>query len=270
MLALLLLACATDNPSPAPPATRAEAAYARLEGTEGGRLLRQSIDAHGGLDAWYDAGGLRFTFAYVPAGKPEAIRHTVNLVDIETSRVRQEQVGGESVLGWDGEQAWIAPSEDAFPSSPRFWALTPYYFVGMPWVLADPGTRHERLEDAPLAGETMTRVKVSYDPGTGDAPDDYYVAWLDPEDHTLRALTYIVSSPEVFPDGGHSPEKRLTYLRPVTVDGLQFAQRYEGFILDVTGRRTAPASTVTITDIEVHVPVSDATFQPVEGAVTGL
>jgi hypothetical protein len=140
----------------------------------------------------------------------------------------------------------------------------------MPWVLADPGTRHERVADAPLDGEVMHRVKVTYDAGTGDAPDDYYVAWIDPEDHTLRALTYIVSSSEVFPDGGRSPEKRLTYLEPTTVDGLRFATRYEGFVLDDQGQPAQPASTVAVTDLALRVPVSDGDFAPVDGAVTGL
>jgi hypothetical protein len=104
----------------------------------------------------------------------------------------------------------------------------------------------------------------------GDAPDDYYVVWADPDDHTMRALTYIVTSSVIFTDGGRSGEKRLTWLDPVQVGGLTFASRYDGVHLDDEGEPAEPASTVRIYDIEVGVPVDDQLFAPPEGAVTGL
>jgi len=257
MLLSILLSCATA-PSPPDP----------LAATAGGRRLAEAIDAHGGLEAWRATESLAFTFDYQPAGDGPA-RHTRNLVHVPTARVRQEQVGGEAVLGWDGTEAWIAPGLEAFPSHPRFWALTPYYFVAMPFVLADPGTRHELLPQAALAGEVMDRVKVTFDPGTGDAPDDYYVAWIDPEDDRLRALTYIVTSPELFPDGGRSGEKRLTWLGLEDVDGLLLATRYEGWNLD-DGAPSRPSATVTIGDLKRNVPVPPDAFAPPAGATRGL
>lgn len=244
-------------------------AEARLAATEGGRLLAQAIEAHGGLARWHATDSLRFTFDYQPDGHPEARMHSVNLVHVPTSRVRQEQVDGDAVFGWDGAQAWIAPDPEAFPRPARFWALTPYYFVAMPFVLADPGTRHERLPPAPLEGETMERVKVTYDPGTGDAPDDYYVAWLHPESHRLEALTYIVSSPELFPDGGHSGEKRLAWAATAAVDGLVLPTALEGSHLE-DGLAVRPSARVAITGLARNVAVPDDAFVPVPGAVTGL
>lgn len=240
-----------------------------LAATPGGQRLAESIDAHGGLERWAETESLGFTFNYEPAGAPEKRRYSVNQVHVPTARVRQDQVNGEVSLGWDGTQAWITPERGAFPSPARFWALTPYYFVAMPFVLADPGTQHELLEPAPLDGETMDRVKVTFDPGTGDAPDDYYVAWIDPQTDRLRALTYIVTSSTVFPDGGRSGEKRLTWLELQDVDGLLLAGRYEGWHL-VDGQPSEPSATVTISAFERNAPVSDALFAPPEGAVTGL
>lgn len=265
LLFLIVSSCAASAPRE-PSLVRAEATRAQLATTEGGRLLGQVIAAHGGLDRWYAVDTLRFTFDYRPPGKPEARRHTVNTVHVPTSRVRQEQVGGEAVLGWDGEQAWIAPDASAFPSPARFWALTPYYFVGMPFVLADPGTVHERLADGELDGSPVERVKVRFEAGTGDAPDDYYIVHADPQTHEMRALTYIVSSPVLFADGGKSPEKLLSWLDPVSVGGLRFASRYQGTEVS-TG---TPTATVHITEIAIDIPVDDAVFAPPAGAKTGL
>lgn len=272
-LATLLVACAggvaPDAPTADPVAVRVEATRTRLAASEGGQLLDRVIEAHGGLDTWARTESLRFEFDYLPAGKPEARRHSINTVHVPTSRVRQEQVGGEVVMGWDGQQAWIAPREGAFPSPARFWALTPYYFVGMPFVLADPGTRHERLPDGELDGQPVERVKVTFDPGTGDAPDDYYIVDADPQTHRMRALTYIVSSPVLFKEGGQSGEKRLAWLDQVQVDGLWFASRYDGVNLK-DGEPASAASTVAIRDIRRNVAVDDTTFAPVDGATTGL
>ena len=61
---------------------------------------------------------------------------------------------------------------EAVPTDPRFWSLTPYYFIAMPFVMADPGVNPELAEPITVEGRTLDQVYATFDPGTGDAPDD--------------------------------------------------------------------------------------------------
>ncbi len=264
----LLLACSPDPtpppaapPPPDPVTARVDDAHARLAATPGGQLLRAAIDAHGGLARWLAVDTLDFGFRYEAPGDPPRVIHTRSQVDVRRSRVRQEEHGGPLVFGFDGQRHWSAVEAPDFPVSTAFWALTPHYFVGMPFVLADPGTRHERLSGQTLDGAPVDAVKVTFDPGTGEAPDDHYVLLLDPETHHMRALRYIVSWPGRYEPGEHSPEKLLHYRDPVTVGGLRFATHYDGVTFDpATQTAGAPASTVTVHDIALTGPLPDAAF----------
>jgi hypothetical protein len=228
-----------------------EESRARLQADPAGALVWQSIEAHGGLDTWLRKSTLSFEFDYQPQAQPERRMHTFNQVDHWSARAKQTELDGgagdQATLAWDGEQAWIHPNAAAFPSTARFWALTPYYFVGMPFVAADPGTHYERLADAELDGVLHHIVKLTYGEGVGDAPDDYYVLYLHPETHHLSALRYVVSYPGFFPEGGHTPEKLMRYSGSVSVDGLRFSQHLHTSAWD--SEAGTPGEVVTRIDV---------------------
>ncbi len=194
---------------------RVRDAKKRLQSSAGGKVIWQAIEAHGGLSDWYRQGTMEFSFNYQPVEQPERTMHTRQKVDLWRSHARHKELGqdADAEFAFDGEKAWITPGPEAFPSSARFWALTPYYFVAMPFVLADPGVNLEKLEDAVLDGETFDIVKATFEQGTGDAPDDYYVLYVGKGDHRVRALRYVVSYPGFFPKGKHSPEKLMHFDR---------------------------------------------------------
>jgi hypothetical protein len=235
---------AAPLPAPEVEARRADARR-RLADSEGGRLVWAAIEAHGGLGPWLSAGTIAFDFDYRPVGKPERRMHTRSEVDLWRARARQVELGegADAELGWDGRHAWILPRADAFPSPARFWATTPYYFVGIPWVLADPGTRFERLPDLPLDGRATRVVKVGFEPGTGDSPDDYYVLHLDPDTGAVLALRYVVAYPGFFPAGAHSPEKLMRYSERRRIGGLDLAHRYDTFAWDAAASIPGPRVT---------------------------
>lgn len=254
-------------------AARVEEAEARLDASEAGQLLARSIEAHGGLGAWLRHGTVQFEFDYRPLSQPERRMHTRSDVDLWRARARQEELpddeddGEEATLGWDLEHAWITPNAEAFPSTARFWATTPYYFIGIPFVLADPGARYERLEDADLDGVTHALVKVSYASGTGDSPDDYYIVYLHPETHRVSAIRYIVAFPGFFAAGEHSPEKLMRYGGLAEVDGLWLAHRFDTFRWseqDGVGERVTE---IVAGGYRFGQTFPASHFAPVEGAV---
>ncbi len=193
----------------------------RLAQSEGGQLILDSVDAHGGLERWFSNGPLHFRWVYRLDDKgPDAVVDTEQTIDPWSSKAVHTVPSKPGVsFGWNDGKAWINPADAEFTPPPSFWALTPYYFVGLPFVLADPGTNFELLADIDFAGESYRQVKVTYDSGTGDSPDDYYIALIDPETKLLRGVRYIVTSPVVAPDGP-GPEKFLTHEGLHEVDGI--------------------------------------------------
>lgn len=251
---LFILCCSPDGGEPArnttsdadPYAERVAAAHERLEADSAGRLVLRAIHAHGGLEAWYGNGILSYLFRYRPLddGSP---RVTEAYNDYRSSRaVHFPPADTTQAFGFDGEQAWSMTGGAVRDMNPRFWSLTPYYFVGLPFVLADEGIHFTQLPDRELNGRMYHLVRVSFGEGIGDAPDDYYVLYLNPNTGQLDALRYIVSYPGYFPDGGHAPEKLMVITGKTTVDGITLPTGYDTFWWNdgTPGEK--------ITDIKVH------------------
>lgn len=270
MYVFLTLACSSSPtlapapPVPTPP-SRTQVTTERLQATDGGKLVLAAIDAHGGLEPWNTAGSLAFDFDYAPIGAPEKRRYSRSQVDLQNRRAVQNELGdgADATMGWDGTTAWITPDPSAFPSPPAFWATTPFYFVGVPWVLADEGTIHTALDPIviPATGETrpLPTVKVTYEAGTGDAPDDFYVLHLHPDTHQVLALRYIVSFPAFFPEGGHGPEKILLWSGHTRSDGLLFATHYDSYLWN-EGALSDVTTLVDVANIALGDTLPDATF----------
>lgn len=293
-LTLLLFAvgCATaspESPDPTPPLTdfletpapaseptsgpadvagRVAEARARLEGSEAGQLVLACIEAHGGLERWLSADAIGFHYAYRPEdGRSQ--RRTSQTVDLRRSRVIQHfDEPTRGVVAWDGQRAWSA-LEDADAVPVRFWALTPYYFAAMPFVLADPGVKLERSTDEPKAAglKDADVVRVTFEPGTGDAPDDYYVLYIDKADHHLLGLRYVVSwRPFVEGKGiAHTPEKLVLYDQPIEVGGIRLYGRQRFFSFD--GARGPVVTTATVSDVAFPTTFDPTGLTMPEGAV---
>ena len=234
-----------------PHAGRIAAATKRLSATDAGTLVLASINAHGGLEKWYSQSPLYYRFNYRPVEKDKTVRDSYILNDYVNARAVHRSADQEGMTyGYDGNDAWKHPAGAELKVGPRFWSLTPYYFVGLPFVLADEGIYFEQLPDATLNGISYHKIKVTYAPGTGDADGDYYVLWLHPETKQLDALNYIVSYPGFFPDGGHLPEKLMVLTDKVVVDGITLPTGY------TTRWSDTPDEVIT------NITVSEYAFRP--------
>lgn len=97
-------------------------------------------------------------------------------------------------LGASGGEVWIKPALDALGGTPpRFYMWTPFYFFGMPFVVGDPGAVHEFLGKKMFQGREFDAVKVTFEKGTGDSADDFYVAYINPKSGELKLVTYVVA-----------------------------------------------------------------------------
>ncbi len=134
---------------------RVAAAQERLTASEAGLRIWQAMEAHGGLSRWFANGPLHFQFNYQPLddGTP---RNTYEVANYWSAQTRHRLVEDTTVqYGWDGQQAWAYPTDTLIPYNVRFWSLTPYYFVGIPFVLGDEGVNLESLGDATFEEKTL-------------------------------------------------------------------------------------------------------------------
>ncbi|MBB4080120.1 hypothetical protein GGR28_002750 [Lewinella aquimaris] len=269
-LLLLLLGCESNQESeptetsiaeaPADPyADRIDAATERLSSSAPAQKVMRAIEAHGGLESWYGNGPLYYHFNYRPLddGNP---RDTYVTNDYVNSRAVHQLASDTTVrYGFDGRDAWSPDGDRVEGMSPRFWSLTPYYFVGLPFVLADAGINFEELPAAELDGTTYDLVKVTYDQGTGDASGDYYVLYLNPETGQLDALRYIVSYPGYFPDGGNTPEKIMKITGKTKVDGITLPTGYTTHMWN-DGRISEPVTDITVSDYAYRSDLPETFF----------
>lgn len=246
---------------------RAAKAEARLQKTEAGRLVLAGIRARaeGGLRQWFSAGPLGFRFAYRPVhGK--GVRDSYQVVDTWSSRAFHRWTPQPKVtFGWDGKRAWKHPKDATLTINARFWSLTPYYFVAIPFVLGDEGVNLKVEGEATLEGKAYKMVRVTFATGTGDAPDDYYIAYFDKKTHRLGALRYVVSYPGYFKKGKHSPEKIMIYDGDQSVHGIHFPKSFRTFTWD--GKKPVKLVTNTaLSQVGFHPKTHDALFSMPDGA----
>nr|WKN35359.1 hypothetical protein K4G66_23575 [Tunicatimonas sp. TK19036] len=231
---------------------RVTKAQERLSSSEAGQLVWQAIEAHGGLKQWFSQGPLAFQFNYQPldGGAP---RNTFEVADYWSARTRHQTMADTTVqYGWSGQQAWVSPADAELPYNARFWSLTPYYFVGIPFVLADEGVNLELLGEQMHEGRPYDAVKITFGENVGDAPDDYYIVYIDQETRQVGVTRYIVSYPGYFPDGGHMPEKFMDWTGYQTVEGITLAKGFDTY----WWKEEKPAEHIT------EITVSQVSFQP--------
>ncbi|MFD1552860.1 hypothetical protein DNU06_08150 [Putridiphycobacter roseus] len=248
---------------------RVEKAKSKLAESEAGQLIWQSMEAHGGLNQWFSNGVLSFRFDYIPVSGPE--RKSTQQIDTWSNRaVHQSVINDQDSFGWDGENAWVSMQDSAsFPFNMRFWALTPYTFVGQPFIFDGAGVVLEKLADQMIDSVAYDVVKVTYEAGTGDAPDDYYVNYFDKSSHLLKAIKYIVSYPTYFKDGGHSPEKLMVLNAYTTVEGITLPSAYTTYaVLNTEAEKGDAMTEVTVSNLSFLKEVPADFFEvPVDAEI---
>ncbi|MEO9869612.1 DUF6503 family protein [Ekhidna sp.] len=141
--------------------------------------LTKVFDAHGGHEQWSTMKSLSYK-----KGEESTI------TNLQNRKIRLESPN--QTIGFDGQDVWVTPdSVDA--SRARFYHNLYFYFYAMPFVVGDPGANYEDVEPKELDGKTYSGIKVSYNAGVGDAPDDNYIVWYDPETGKMEWLMYTVT-----------------------------------------------------------------------------
>ena len=243
-------------------AERVSATRAELKKSEAGRLVWQAMEAHGGLERWFANGPLEFQFDYLPRGEGEP-RRTVQQINQWDNTARHQHADRPAAeFGWDGTRAWQTTKDSAlWTYNTRFWSTTPYFFLAQPFVLTGAGTQLESLGTKTHNGQAYDAVKVTFAPGTGDAPDDYYIAYFHPETHRQEVIRYIVSYPGYFAKGQHLPEKMMTLHDFTTVDGITFPTAYKTHWLTEDERAGEHITDIAVSRIKFRPELEKTHFE---------
>ena len=108
-----------------------------------------------------------------------------------SSKIRIDKKDGTKLI-YNGDKVMLCPKE-ASDKRARFDMFTWSYFFALPFKLNDPGTSIEMKQNRPLDGENYATAKLTFSEGTGDAPDDWYIIYINPENNVVTAAAYIVT-----------------------------------------------------------------------------
>ena len=239
----------------------------KLQLSEAGKIVWDAMEAHGGLSNWFANGPISFRFDYKPldGGRP---RNTYQIIDTWRSRARHfSAVDSTQQFGWNGEEAWLkAKDSTIFNYNTRFWSLTPFFFMAQPFVLEGEGTHLELLSQVEFKDNLYHAIKVTFDEGTGDAPDDYYILYFNIRSRKLEVIRYVVSYPGYFEKGKHTPEKFMELSGEQIVDGITFPKKYKTYWLTDDDKPGEHITDITLSEIKFLPGLESSYFDVPEDA----
>ena len=230
------------------------------------RLLAKMKQAHGG-EAWHSSTAIEFV-AEIDFDPLQA-RHRF-VWDVAGGRVLCEDAdGGPLQMGFDGQVAWIAPASEAqeFPAPPRYHVLMWPFLLGAPFKLNDPGTRLEYIGRHDVDDIAYEVVRISFDPGAGDTPSDWFMAYLHPRTQRLELLRYVTTYPGVSRPGR---EHIIRFSDFIDEDGLTIAREWSFHLARNTGGLGKRIGRARISGGVQTANIFDRRgfFEPPSGAIT--
>ncbi len=187
------------------------------------------------------------------------------LTDKDAGKVRLTLNDG-TILVYDGTNVWMSPA-NAPVDRPRFDALTWSYFLAAPFKLGDKGTHLKNLGAQPfIAGQSLPAAKLTFNPGVGDSPDDWYIIYVDPNSRWLRGMAYIVTYGKSLEKAEENPHA-ITYDNYVSVNGVYLPRTWNFWNWSqeqgITGN---PIGSALLSNIQMVQPAANSFTQP-EGGV---
>ena len=141
--------------------------------------------AHGGLDTWKEMQTLKFTMA-----KESGDEITTTDLYNRSSLIEMPK----HTIGYDGKEVWLHKQDTtSYKGNPKFYYNLMFYFYAMPFILADDGIVYEDVKPLDFEGKSYPGIKISYESGVGESPEDEYILYYDSETNKMTWLGYTVT-----------------------------------------------------------------------------
>jgi hypothetical protein len=147
--------------------------------------ISKVFEAHGGLDRWTDMQTLEFTIPNDHGNEVAkvALKSRKTLIDMPNH-----------TIGFDGNDVWLLKKDTiVYKGNPKFYYNLMFYFYAMPFVFADDGIHYKDADSLVFEGKTYPGIKISYENGVGESPDDEYILYYDKDTHKMACLSYTVT-----------------------------------------------------------------------------
>tara|TARA_B100000809_G_scaffold250842_1_gene283742 strand:+ start:797 stop:1600 length:804 start_codon:yes stop_codon:yes gene_type:complete len=143
------------------------------------------FNAHGGIDTWRKMKTLKFTM-------PKEAGDEITTTDLHNRYSIIEMP--KHTIGYDGQVVWLQnKDETAYDGNPKFYYNLMFYFYAMPFILADDGIIYNDVDPLRFEGKAYPGIKVSYEGGVGESPEDEYILYYDPTTGEMAWLGYTVT-----------------------------------------------------------------------------
>lgn len=216
------------------------------------------IEAAQGRDAWYAAKALQARLSLSFGGRPALAGRILFRTGLGASRLDLED---GTVAVFDGRSAWVSPATSAFKQA-RFHLLTWPYFLALPMKLRDPGTHLQALGERRLRGRSYAAARLTFDAGTGDTPEDWYVLYRDASSGRLAAAAYVVTYGKDAAAAAKEPHA-ITYDDHVVIDGVQIATTWTFWHWsEARGIEGKPIGSGKLSDLSFVQPGPEAFIRP--------
>jgi len=227
------------------------------EERKGKELLNKCIDAHGDLVKWNSFEALEYNLN----DKGKIVYQLTNLKDR-----RAYLKSKDYVVGFDGQVAWALPDASKVSGkSAAFYYNLDFYFIGVPFLLKDPGVVATYAGKATVNGKTYESLKITFGSEVGFTPEDVYYLYIDPESYMLKILTYSIS---YFDKEDAKINSAKVYSEYQEVQGLMMPTKMENFEWGDGQMGKSKNHIRLFSDIKFLTEISDESlFEVPDGAV---
>lgn len=143
-----------------------------------------------------------------------------------SSAIRLDYSSGKKLLIHNGDIYTYADPVPTKKMSDRFALFTWQYFFMAPYKLGDQGTNWNERESITIDGQEYKSLMLTFDNGTGDAPDDWYILHPNPVTHLIEHMGYIVTGGRTSAADAEANAHAITYAEYKNIEGIPFAHRW--------------------------------------------
>lgn len=218
---ILVLACKTEkkaDTSASEEPQKSDPIILSPEEKQGMELLENCLKAHGGMDIWKSFVGLEYNLN-------DNGKQVYQLTHLKDRRAYLKSKKYE--VGFDGKVAWAVPNaNEVSGKSAAFYYNLDFYFIGVPFLLKDPGVNISYAGKTKIDDRTFESLKVTFGSEVGLTPEDVYYLYINPETYLMEILTYSIS---YFDKENSVVSSAKVYSDYKKVQGLMMPHKMENF-----------------------------------------
>ncbi|MFT6335838.1 MAG: hypothetical protein ACJATI_002593 [Halioglobus sp.] len=141
-----------------------------------------------------------------------------------SSAIRVDKKNGISTIMLDGKTYTNADKSEW--ENEKFGIYTYQYFFMAPYKFSDSGTVWKKMSPMEINGKIKNRAKLTFEDGTGDSPNDWYMVHSNPESNLVEHIGYIVTGGGTSIEEAEKSAHAITYLDYKQVGGVPMSSRW--------------------------------------------